>query len=163
MPTLAEYNAINSIGGASPQDLLSAANGTARLPIDPIALNYLKLFPAPNTGPAGQLANNFTISPNKTQFGNTYDARVDHRLDDRNLFFGRFSYNTVSTFTPPGLGTVNGLQISGGTIRLRWPSIRRGSAICVRLHAYLYASARAGPEGSVHAASIIFRFRLTMD
>ena len=122
VPTLAEYNAINSIGGASPQDLLSAANGTAGFPIDPIALNYLKLFPAPNTGSVGQLANNFTISPNKTQFGNTYDARVDHRLDDRNLLFGRFSYNTVSTFTPPGLGTVNGLQISGGRFDFDGPA-----------------------------------------
>src|SRR5579863_5127397 len=122
VPTLAEYNAINSVGGASPQDLLSAANGTAGLPIDPIALNYLKLFPAPNTGSAGQLANNFTISPNKTQFGNTYDARVDHRLDDRNLLFARFDYNNVSTFTPPGLGTVGGLQISGGRFDFDGPA-----------------------------------------
>jgi len=63
VPTLAEYNAINGVGGASPQDLLSAANGTAGLPIDTIALNYLRLFPAPNTGAVGQLSNNFIISP----------------------------------------------------------------------------------------------------
>ena len=69
-------------------------------------MNYLKLFPAPNTGAVGQLSNNFTISPNKTQVGNTYDARVDHKLNDRNLLFARFAYNTVNTFIPPGLGTV---------------------------------------------------------
>src|SRR5579863_1769387 len=122
VPTLAEYNDINSIGGGSPQALLSPANGTAGRPIDPIALNYLKLFPAPNTGAAGQLSNNFTISPNKTQFGNTYDARVDHKLDDRNLLFARFDYNNVSTFTPPGLGTVGGLQISGGRFDFDGPA-----------------------------------------
>src|ERR1700739_2639039 len=122
VPTLAEYNAINSVGGASPQDLLSGANGTAGFPIDPIALNYLKLFPAPNTGSVGQLANNFTISPKRTQFGNTYDARGDHRLDDRNPLFGPLFYNTVSTFTPPGLGTVNGLQISGGRFDFDGPA-----------------------------------------
>jgi len=122
VPTIAEYNAINGISGASPQDLLSAGNGTAGLPIDPIALSYLKLFPAPNTGTAGQLSNNFTISPNKTQFGNTYDSRVDHKLDDRNLFFARFAYNAVNTFTPPGLGTVNGLQISGGRFDFDGPA-----------------------------------------
>jgi carboxypeptidase family protein/TonB-dependent receptor-like protein len=122
VPTSAEYNDINSIGGGSPQALLSAANGTAGLPIDPIALNYLKLFPAPNTGGVGQLANNYTISPNKTQFGNTYDARVDHKLDDRNLLFARFAYNSVSTFTPPGLGTVDGLQISGGRFNFDGPA-----------------------------------------
>ena len=87
VPTLAEYNDINGVGGASPQDLLSAANGTACLSIDPIALNYLKLFPAPNTGAVGQLSNNFTISPKKTKFENTYDDRVDHKLNNRNLIF----------------------------------------------------------------------------
>jgi hypothetical protein len=122
VPTIAEYNDINGIDGGSPQALLSTDNGTAGLPIDPIALNYLKLFPAPNTGGPGQLANNYTISPNKTQFGNTYDARVDHKLDDRNLLFGRFSYNNVSTFTPPSLGTVNGLQISGGRFNFDGPA-----------------------------------------
>jgi len=122
VPTLAEYDDINSIGGDSPQALLSTGNGTAGLPIDPVALNYLKLFPAPNTGGVGQLANNYTISPNKTQFSNTYDARVDHKLDDRNLLFARFSYNNVSTFTPPNLGTVNGLQISGGRFNFDGPA-----------------------------------------
>ena len=122
VPTIAEYNDINSINGGSPQALLSVGNGTAGLPVDPIALNYLKLFPAPNTGGLGQLANNYTISPNKTQFSNTYDARVDHKLDDRNLLFGRFSYNNVSTFTPPSLGTVNGLQISGGRFNFDGPA-----------------------------------------
>jgi hypothetical protein len=122
VPTLVEYNDINGVGGAGPQDLLSAANGTAGLPIDPIALNYLQLFPAPNTGTVGQLSNSFTISPNKTQFGNTYDARVDHKLNERNFLFARFAYNTVNTFTPPGLGTVNGLQISGGRFDFDGPA-----------------------------------------
>ncbi len=122
VPTLDEYNNINSINGGSPQALLSAGNGTAGLPIDPVALSYLKLFPAPNTGAIGQLANNFTISPNKTQFSNTYDARVDHKLNDQNLLFARFAYNNVSTFTPPSLGTVNGLQISGGRFNFDGPA-----------------------------------------
>src|ERR1700733_14088741 len=46
VPTQAEFNDINSIGpGNSPQALLSASNGTAGLPINPISLAYLKLFP----------------------------------------------------------------------------------------------------------------------
>src|SRR6201998_787989 len=122
VPTLEEYNNINSINGGSPQALLSAGNGTSGLPIDPVALNYLKLFPAPNTGSVGQLSNNFTISPNKTQFSSIYDARVDHKLNDRNLLFGRFAYNNVSTFTPPGLGTVNDLQIRGGRFDFDGPA-----------------------------------------
>jgi len=114
VPTLAEYNDINSIDGGSPEALLSPANGTAGLPINPISLAYLKLFPAPNAGAAGQLSNNYVISPNKTQNSKTYDARIDHKFSERDQFFGRFSYNKVDTFTPPGLGVVGGLEISGG-------------------------------------------------
>jgi hypothetical protein len=138
VPTIAEYNAIHSLNGLTPASLLSTANGTAQahngtltnpngtpipaVPINPVALNYLMLFPAPTCGDAplqpcaggNNLANNHTISPNKTQTANTYDARIDHRLNDKNILFARFAYNSVDTVTPPGLGTVNGIQISGG-------------------------------------------------
>jgi hypothetical protein len=119
VPTIGEYDDINSIGGSSPQNLLSAANGTLGRAIDPISLNYLKLFPAPTNA---NLSNNFTISPNKTQNYNTYDARVDHRFDDKNVIFGRFSYNKVNTFTPPNFGVVNGVQISGGRFNFDGPA-----------------------------------------
>jgi hypothetical protein len=120
VPTIQEFDDINSIGaGNSPQALLSAGNGTAGLPINPLMLKYLQLFPAPN---APGLTNNYTISPNKTQNANTYDARVDHRFNDKNLVFGRFSYNSVDTFTPPGLGTVNGIQVSGGRYLFAGPA-----------------------------------------
>lgn len=114
VPTIDEYNNINSIGGGSPQALVAQGAGTQGLAIDPIALNYLKLFPAPNTGAVGQLTNNFVLSPKRTQSSNNFDIRIDHNFNAKNLFFGRYSYNKVNTFTPPALGTVNGLQISGG-------------------------------------------------
>ncbi|WP_353069685.1 carboxypeptidase regulatory-like domain-containing protein [Tunturibacter empetritectus] len=127
VPTLSEYNNINSLNGGSPQALFSTGNSTSQaaagtLPgqvgpvqINQIALNYLKLFPAPNAGTSGQLTNNYIISPNKTQTSNTYDARIDHRFNDKNIVFARFAYNTVTTFTPPGLGTApNGIELSGG-------------------------------------------------
>ncbi len=89
------------------------------VPINPIALNYLMLLPAPTNG---NLASNFTISPNKTQNYNTYDARIDHKLNDQNLLFARFSYNTVDTFTPPAFGTQNGIQVSGGRYNFDGPA-----------------------------------------
>ena len=122
VPNIAEYDDINSINGGSPQALLSASNGTAGLPINPIVLNYLKLFPAPTDPDPTVMSNNFTISPNKTQGSNTYDARIDHKLSDRNLVFARFSYNSVDTFTPPNFGVVNGLQISGGRFNFDGPA-----------------------------------------
>ena len=131
VPDQYEYDAINSLNGETPQTLLSAANFTAGLPINSIALNYLKLFPAPNkpgcTDPteapaASCLTSNYTISPSETQFSNTYDARVDHRFNSNNLFFARYDYNKVDTFTPPALGVVNGLQISGGRYNFDGPA-----------------------------------------
>ena len=122
VPNITEWNDINSQNGGSPQALLSPANGTAGEPINPLMLNYLKLFPKPtNTDPTA-LANNFTISPNKTQNYNLYDARIDHRFNDKNLFFGRFSYNNVVTFTPPAFGVVNGIEISGGRYNFDGPA-----------------------------------------
>jgi hypothetical protein len=118
VPNIDEYNAIQN----DPASLLTASNGTAGLPINPIALAYLRLFPKPTNTDPTVLSNNFTISPNKTQFSNTYDARVDHRFNDKNVFFGRFAYNTVKTFTPPNFGTVNGLEISGGRFNFDGPA-----------------------------------------
>ena len=124
VPTLDEYNAINSLAGSTPQTLLANSNNKGNVDtapnnvggVDPAALAYLKLFPAPNTGAVGQLTNNFVISPNKTQSANSFDGRVDHRFSSNNLFFARYDYNKVNTFTPAALGTnaATGLQISGG-------------------------------------------------
>jgi Carboxypeptidase regulatory-like domain/TonB dependent receptor len=131
VPTIQEYDAIHSLNGLTPQSLLSSANGTLQayqgqipatggpVPINQIALNYLKLFPAPTSN---ALSSNFTISPNKTQNFNTYDARVDHKLNDQNLVFARFSYNSVDTFTPPAFGVVNGIEISGGRYNFDGPA-----------------------------------------
>ncbi|HEY9137571.1 MAG TPA: TonB-dependent receptor [Terriglobus sp.] len=111
VPTIDEYNNINSINGGSPQALVAAGNGTGTYTINTIALNYLKLFPAPTNS---NLTNNYVISPSRTSNSNVFDVRIDHRFNDSNLFFGRYTYNKVTSFIPPALGTVNGLQISGG-------------------------------------------------
>jgi hypothetical protein len=129
--TQSEYDAIHSLNGLTPQSLFSTANGTAQayaglipatggpVPINPVALNYLQLLPAPTNG---NLASNHTISPSKTQNYNTYDARIDHNLNDKNILFARFTYNTVNTFTPPAFGTQNGVQVSGGRYNFDGPA-----------------------------------------
>ena len=73
--------------------------------LNPIALKYFALFPAPTTAGA---SNNFTYSPNRTQFSNTFDVRADHKLSEKDLFFARYSFNNVNTFTPAGLPEING-------------------------------------------------------
>jgi hypothetical protein len=138
VPDQYEYNAINSLNGETPQTLESTTNGTAGRAIDPIALFYLKLFPAPNkpgctdsnpTPDNSCLSGNYTISPSVTQNSNTFDVRVDHRFNGNNLFFARYDYNKVNTVTPPALGVVNGLQISGGRYNFAGPATDYASQI----------------------------------
>jgi hypothetical protein len=105
VPTINEYNAINSQNGSTPADFVTA-NGVgipAATPIDPVALAMLQLFPAPNNGVTGP-GGNYTISPNKTQFSNTIDARVDHEINQNNHLFARWDYNAVNTNTPAAIG-----------------------------------------------------------
>ena len=123
VPTLAEYNDINSIGGGSPQALAAQGNGTAGRPIDAIALAYLKLFPAPTNA---NISNNYVVSPNRTQYSNIFDVRVDHKFNEHNLFFGRYSYNKVDTNTPQALGTSNGIDVSGGRYIFAGPATDTG-------------------------------------
>lgn len=91
-------------------------NIPAGTPIDPAAANLFKLFPLPNTGTPGQLVNNFVFDPNNVQSSNSYDARVDHRFNDKNLLFGRFTSNNVASVIPTSLPnvTINGVSVNPG-------------------------------------------------
>jgi len=106
VPSLSEYNAINSQNGLTPASLLALGNGLASpgtggsgvsyTTPDKVALAYLQLYPAPNTG-----TNTFESAPRKTQYGHTVDARVDHTFSQNDHLFGRFDYNKVTGVIPP--------------------------------------------------------------
>ena len=84
--------------------------------LDPVALKYWKLWPAPNAGPPGFLGANYNANVTKTYNSTTYDARVDHRFSDRDSFFARFSYNPTFNSQPALFPNVNvdGQTISAG-------------------------------------------------
>jgi hypothetical protein len=62
--------------------------------------NYFSLFPSPNNTASGLFTDNYTSSPNLTQYTTTLDARVDHRFKNNDLLFGRYAYNPVTTVYP---------------------------------------------------------------
>jgi hypothetical protein len=111
VPTLAQHQ-------AGPQAIVNAdpaiPGGT---PLDPIAVKLFSLYPLPNTGAPGATANNSLFDPNRTQFSTTVDGRIDHRFDDNNLLYGRYTLNRVNTNIPNNLPSVNinGTLVSPGS------------------------------------------------
>jgi len=89
IPTLAEEQ--------NPGNFSDNSNLSNVTTFDPVGLLYFKMFPAPNTGSAGAVTNNYTAAPAYSQFSTTIDGRVDHRFNDNNLFFGRYTLNKVTT------------------------------------------------------------------
>jgi Carboxypeptidase regulatory-like domain/TonB dependent receptor len=62
---------------------------------DNAGLQYFKLFPTPNQP---GFANNYISASKYSMDAATVDARVDHRFNDSNLFYARYTYNQVSGF-----------------------------------------------------------------
>jgi outer membrane receptor protein involved in Fe transport len=104
--------------------------------LDPIALKYMALYPAP-TSPG--LANNYASITQRTQDSSTADVRVDHRFSDSTSMFARYSYNNVDTFTPSACPpTAEGIEPGcGGGLAFPGPNITKAHGVqgnFVRVH-----------------------------
>ena len=91
----------NGTGGVTLQPFAGNAIPSQRL--DPVALKILSLYPLPNTGAPGALASNFINNPVLTRNDNQFDIRIDHRINDSNNFFGRYSLENSSQLFPNAL------------------------------------------------------------
>jgi hypothetical protein len=135
-PTVAmkggDFSALSSLI-YDPASLRSANGALTRTPfagniipaaqIAAVGSAVVGLYPTPN-GPGASTANGlFTSSPTKTDDFDQFTVRVDHRFNDNNTLFGRYSYskeNRFDTFDSfcasannvPGFGcnTLNGGQ-----------------------------------------------------
>jgi hypothetical protein len=56
------------------------------------AINLLNLLPAPNTGTAGQLFNNYAASGSGTFHTNQFDVRIDDQFSDKLHLLGRYTF-----------------------------------------------------------------------
>ena len=116
-----------------PNSLSSAGGVLTRTPftrniipsgqITTVGKKVVNLYPDPN-GPGTSTANGlFTSSPTKTDDFDQFTLRLDHRFNDNNTFFGRYSYSKEDRFDTfdsfcanvnnvPGFGcnTLNGGQ-----------------------------------------------------
>ena len=97
----------------NPAAIVAADPYTNGMPLDPIAVNLFKLYPAPNATNGGY---NYASNPKQTNYSYTYDARIDHQFNGNNALFARFTTNHVDAFIPGPLPsvTLNGVSISPG-------------------------------------------------
>lgn len=118
VPTLDQYNTLH---GGNPSSLTGGA------PIDPVGLAYAKLWPAPNApatvspamlpnGTSVPVSGAFVSSPVVIRNIDTVDGRVDEQFNQKNLLYGRYSYNRVPVNFPGLLPAVSqaGLSIEPG-------------------------------------------------
>jgi hypothetical protein len=73
--------------------------------IDKIGQSVVNIFPAPN---APGLFNNFVFTPKQRRDSDQYDARLDHRLSERNSLFGHSAIQDVRFLKPAPLGDAGG-------------------------------------------------------
>jgi hypothetical protein len=78
--------------------------------LDPVALNYFKLYPTPNRD---GFINNYTSARNRTQYATTVDGRLDHMFTPNDLIFVRYAYNPVDTYVQAPFPDVNGVSPGG--------------------------------------------------
>jgi hypothetical protein len=112
VPTVYERNSLTT-GVADFTDNPAINLKVPAAQFDKVGLAYLNLYPLPTSS---GLSNNFVSAPTQTQYSTTYDARVDHHFNDNNLFYARWTYNSVATFIPGLFPTVqeDGVTISPG-------------------------------------------------
>ncbi len=80
--------------------------------INPIAANYIDLFPEPNIPGAG-ITNNYSTVNDFTQDTNTFDARIDHKIGEGDSLYLRYSFNDVTVYTPGLFPRKNGIDPGG--------------------------------------------------
>lgn len=79
------------------------------------AVAIANLLPAPNTGAANAQARNFVRIAPRPYDNDQFDAKVDHRLSDKNSMFARYSWASSSQ---PDPGSFDGF-IGGGSTTVR--------------------------------------------
>jgi hypothetical protein len=80
---------------------------------DPLGYALFQAYPKPTNSAT---ANNFTTNPLRSQNSTTFDGKVDHHITSNQTLAGRYSFNDVTTFTPPILpqASVGGVNFYPG-------------------------------------------------
>jgi len=91
----------------------SGLSSTGGACLDPVALNIVQLFPAPNRA-RFTTSSNYLFNPVYRNNQNSFDIRVDHQLTSKDSMFVTFSFGNVDAHVPdPFPGKAGGGVFSG--------------------------------------------------
>jgi hypothetical protein len=119
-----------------------------RIPVqrfDPVAQQILGLYALPNTNP-GALASNFVNNPALSRTDDQFDIRIDHRLNDANNVFGRYSFGDAKQLFPNAMLTAQN-PFGGGSGKGNLSPLRAQSVALNYIHTFspkLLAETRLG-------------------
>lgn len=88
--------------GEQRQPFLGNRIPSARL--DPAAVAFLQKIPLPNL--PGEVQN-YVASPRLKNYNDQLGARLDHRFNNENSFFARYTWARLDTFRPVGSTDLN--------------------------------------------------------
>src|SRR5947207_1097906 len=123
-------NIFDPLSGATPAQRAQFANNiipNGRLSQQ--ALNILKLIPMPNRpGDSNGTLNNYVASGSETFNNNTFDVRVDNRVNERMNVFGRYSVASFDRNGPTAFGQGGGHELVslGGVSQVKNQSLALG-------------------------------------
>ncbi|HSR05539.1 MAG TPA: hypothetical protein VLM42_00190, partial [Bryobacteraceae bacterium] len=102
-----------------------AGNVIPQSDINPIGQKIARLYPAPNLPSTSTSSAQFGSSLVKSQDYSTMDVRIDQHISDKDFFYGRYSFNDVTSFIPPGFPAVNGVYAGGNSGAFPGPALQR--------------------------------------
>src|SRR5207237_1673817 len=97
--------------------------------LSPQALAILKLIPLPNRpGDSNGTLNNYVASGSEIFNNDTFDVRVDNRVNDRLNVFGRYSFANFDRDGPTSFGGGGGPELVslGGASKVKNQSLALG-------------------------------------
>ena len=116
------YKATQSGSTITRQPLTNNSITASGIQLNPIALAYLKFFPAPNTAPSAPTGyQNYISNPPQISDYDNEVARVDYNFSDRGHIFADFRHNFMTqtssnSFNNPATGSVLSRRNMGSTL-----------------------------------------------
>ena len=117
--TFGQYEALREVLGTTQVAILPSASAHSG-PVDPLIKPFLDAMPIP---PGGTTL--FPFSFNQVTRENYFNARLDHKINERDNVFGRYTFDDASLLLPrPAPGFHNAVASRNQYLTLQWDRVQ---------------------------------------